>query len=51
MDKRIHFNTIQKYFKEKFNVDIEQKEFVNNKTGEVYNVVYTKGTDIAVFTE
>ena len=51
MDKRIHFNTIQKYFKEKFNVDIEQKEFVNNKTGEVYNVVYKKGTDIAVFTE
>ena len=51
MDKRIHFNTIQKYFKEKFNADIEQKEFVNNKTGEVYNVVYTKGTDIAVFTE
>ena len=51
MDKRIHFNTIQKCFKEKFNADIEQKEFVNNKTGEVYNVVYKKGTDIAVFTE
>ena len=51
MDKRIHFNTIQKCFKKKFNADIEQKEFVNNKTGEVYNVVYKKGTDIAVFTE
>lgn len=51
MDKRIHFNTIQKCFKEKFNADIEQKEVINNKTGEVYNVVYKKGTDIAVFTE
>ena len=51
MDKRIHFNTIKKCFKEKFNADIEQKEVINNKTGEVYNVVYKKGTDIAVFTE
>ena len=51
MEKRIHFNTIQKCFKKKFNVDIEQKEVINNKTGEVYNVVYKKGTDIAVFTE
>lgn len=49
MDKRIHFNTIQRYFKIKYNADIEQREFANNKTGEVYNVIYPKGTDIAVF--
>lgn len=49
MDKRIHFNTIQRYLKTKYNADIEQREFVNNKTGEIYNVIFPKGTDIAVF--
>lgn len=49
MDKRIHFNTIQRYLKTKYNADIEQREFVNNKTGEIYNVILPKGTDIAVF--
>ena len=25
------------------------KEFINNKTGEVYNIIFEKGTDVALF--
>ncbi len=51
MKNKIHFNTIYKYFKENYNLEIDEQKFANNKTGAVYNVLHKKGTDIAVFTE
>ncbi len=51
MKNKIHFNTIKKYFAENYGIEISENEFVNNKTGAVYNVIYKKDTDIAVFTE
>lgn len=50
MNKKIHFETIQKLFKEKFDVDSEVKLFENNKTGELYEIIFEKGSDVAFFT-
>ena len=49
MERKIHYETVRKVFKEKFGVEIDTKEFVNNQTGEVYNLIFDKGTDIALF--
>ena len=49
MDRKIHFQTIQKTIKERLGVDVDTKEFINNKTGEVYNIIFEKGTDVALF--
>lgn len=49
MNKKIHFETIGKLFKEKFGVEIEQKECVNNQTGEVFDIIFEKGADVAIF--
>ena len=49
MNRKIHFQTIQKVLKEKFGVECDTKEFVNNQTGEVYNIIFEKGTDAALF--
>ena len=35
MNKKIHFETIQKLFKEKYDAEPEVKLFENNKTGEL----------------
>lgn len=50
MNKKIHFETIQKLFKEKYDAEPEVKLFENNKTGELYDVIFEKGVDIAFFT-
>lgn len=49
MNRKIHYLTIQKAIKERVGVDVDTKEFVNNQTGEVYNIIYEKGTDVALF--
>ncbi len=49
MDRKIHYETVRKLFIEKFGVEIDTKEFINNQTGEVYNLIFDKGTDIALF--
>ena len=50
MNKKIHFETIQKLFKERYDAETEVKLFENNKTGELYDVIFEKGADIAFFT-
>lgn len=50
MNKKIHFETIQKLFKERYDAEPEVKLFENNKTGELYDVIFEKGADIAFFT-
>lgn len=49
MTRKLHFHTIQKILDEKFRVECDTKEFVNNQTGEVYNIIFEKGTDVALF--
>ena len=49
MNRKIHFQTIQKAIKERLGVDVDTKEFINNQTGEVYNIIFEKGTDVALF--
>ena len=49
MSRKIHFQTIQKAIKERLGVDVDTKEFVNNQTGEIYNIIFEKGTDVALF--
>ena len=49
MNRKIHYKTVQQFYKEKFNTDIDVKSFENNVTGEIYDVVFENGTDIALF--
>ena len=44
---RIHLKTIESFYKEKFETEIEAKSFDNNKTGETYDAIYKKGLDVA----
>lgn len=49
MNKKIHFGTIEKIYKEYFGVEITNKECVDNQTGEVFNIIFEKGADVALF--
>ena len=40
MNKKIHFETIQKLFKERYDAEPKVKLFENNKTGELYDVIF-----------
>ena len=51
MDRKIHFNTIKKYYKENFGVDVDMKSFDNQKTGETYDVIFDMGLDVAFVTK
>ena len=35
----------------KLGIEIDQKELVNNTTGEIYNILFEEGTDVAIFTK
>lgn len=48
---RIHFNTIQKVYRDKFGCEIEDKSFPNQLTGEVHNLIFEKGTDVALLSK
>ena len=49
MNKHIHYRTLKKVLEEKLGIEIEQKELSNNTTGEIYNILFEKGTDVAIF--
>lgn len=49
MNRKIHFNTLRKYFDEKYGVNIKDVEISNKTTGETYHVICDRDTDIAVF--
>ncbi len=51
MNKHIHYRTLKKVLEEKLGIEIEQKELVNNTTGEIYNILFEKGTDVAIFSK
>lgn len=51
MNKHIHYRTLKKVLEEKLGIEIDQKELVNNTTGEIYNILFEKGTDVAIFTK
>ena len=51
MNKQIHYRTLKKVLEEKLGIEIDQKELVNNTTGEIYNILFEKGTDVAIFTK
>ena len=50
MNKHIHYRTLKKVLEEKLGIEIDQKELVNNTTGEIYNILFEEGTDVAIFT-
>lgn len=49
MDRKIHFHTIQKVLSEKFGIESAEKECINNQTGEIFNIIFEKGADVALF--
>ena len=51
MNKHIHYRTLKKVLEEKLGIEIDQKELVNNTTGEIYNILFEEGTDVAIFTK
>ena len=51
MNKQIHYRTLKKVLEEKLGIEIDQKELVNNTTGEIYNILLEEGTDVAIFTK
>ena len=51
MSKGIHLKTIQAFYKEKFDIEIEAKSFDNSKTGETYDAIFEKGLDVAFITK
>lgn len=51
MNKHIHYRTLKKVLEEKLGIEINQKELVNNTTGEIYNILFEDGTDVAIFTK
>ena len=51
MNKHIHYRTLKKVLEEKLGIEIDQKELVNNTTGEIYNILFEEGTDVVIFTK
>lgn len=47
MDRRIHYDTIKKYYQEKFDVDVDAVSINNKKTNETYDVIFDMGIDVA----
>ena len=49
MNGKLSFNTISKFFEERYKCIIGIKEMENNITGEIYDVIFEKGADVALF--
>lgn len=49
MNGKITYDTISKFYDEKFGCKTQTKEMQNNITGEIYNVIFEEGADVALF--
>ena len=49
MNGKITYDTISKFYNEKFGCKTQTKEMQNNITGEIYNVIFEEGADVALF--
>lgn len=49
MNGKITYDTISKFFREKYGCETQIKEMENNITGEIYDVIFKEGADVALF--
>ena len=49
MNGKITYDTISKFYNEKYGCKTQTKEMLNNITGEIYNVIFEEGADVALF--